>query len=76
MEQRQKHCCRGGLLICSKNKPYKPLLRSIFLTNVRSIIPKGGKLELLMANTPIIWDCRVMIITETWLHPLIPDLAI
>lgn len=75
-ERRQKWGCRGGLLEWLRKKPYRAMLSSIFLTNVRSIFHKTDKLELLMANTQIIWDCSVMIFTETWLHLLIPDSTI
>lgn len=75
-EQRQKRGCRGGLLARLRKQPYKSPLPSIFVTNARSIVHKTGELELLMANNQNIRDCSVMIITETWLHPLIPDSAV
>ena len=68
--------CGGSLLAWLRKQPYKPLLISIFITNARSIVHKTDELELLMTNNRNIHDCSVMIITETWLHPLFLDSAI
>jgi hypothetical protein len=73
--RKQKRGCRAGLLTRLKKHPHKPPLPSVFLANVRSIVPKLDDLELRIA-TDNFRDCCVMILTETWLHPAIPDNAV
>ena len=51
-------------------------LPSILMTKVRSIIHKMDKLELLTIANQFVQNCCLMIILESWLHPLIPDAAI
>ncbi|XP_030001385.1 uncharacterized protein LOC115427118 [Sphaeramia orbicularis] len=53
----------------------RPRLPSMFMTNGRSIIPKMDELELLTTENVLMKNCSVMFITETWLHPQIPDAA-
>ena len=72
-ERKQKRGCRAGLLAQLRKQPHKPPLTSIFLTNARSIVHKIDELELHLAANCFVRDCCVMIITETWLHQLIPD---
>ncbi|XP_053532800.1 multivesicular body subunit 12Ba isoform X1 [Ictalurus punctatus] len=54
-------------------KPHKPPLPSLFLSNARSLVNKIDNLELQLAGNRYVRDCCVLIITETWLHPRIPD---
>jgi hypothetical protein len=74
--RKQKGGCRSGLLTRLKKHPHKPPLPSVFLANVRSIVPKMDDLELRIATDNFVRDCCVMILTETWLHPAIPDNAV
>ncbi|KAK0152182.1 hypothetical protein N1851_006413 [Merluccius polli] len=48
----------------------------MFVSNARSLIHKMDELELLIKGNHHVRDCCVSIITETWLHPLIPDTAV
>lgn len=49
---------------------------SLFLSNIRSITHKMDELELQMATMSFAQNCSSIFITETWLHPLIPDAAV
>lgn len=73
--RKQKRGRRAGLLERLACGPYKLLVLSIFLPNARSVIHKKGELELLDDNNRI-QNCCVIIITEPWLHPLIPEAAV
>lgn len=73
-ERKQKRGCRLGLLARLKRQPHKPPLPSIFLSN--AITHKIDHLELQLAAETTIRDCGVLLITETWLHPLITDDAV
>ena len=75
-DRKQKRGSRAGLLTRLRKQPHKPPLPSIFLTNARSITHKMDELELHVTANHLIRNCCVMIITETWLHPLIPDAAV
>ena len=47
-----------------------------FFSDLRSILHKIDELELHLAANCFVRDCCVMIITETWLHQLIPDASV
>lgn len=53
-----------------------PPLPSIFLSNARSLVNKMDEMNLHLAKNNFMWDCSVMVITETWLHLDIPDTAV
>lgn len=74
--RKQKRGCRSGLLARLRRQPHKPSPPSIFLTNARSIFNQIDVLILQISANKFIQDCCVLIITETWLHSLIPDVAI
>ncbi len=74
--RKQKRGCRAGLLARLARQPHKPPIPSIFLTNAQSIVHKIDEPQLLLASNNTIQDCRVIIISESWLHPLIPDAAV
>ena len=71
-DRKQKRGCQAGLLM---RNPHKPPLPSVFLANVRSIVHKMDDLELRIANNNFARDRCVLILTETWIHPPIPDNA-
>lgn len=71
-EWKQKLGCRSGLLV---RLPQTPLL-SMYITNARSLIHKMDELEVLMEGNCQIPGCCVSIISEPWLHQLIPEAAI
>ncbi|KAI4785805.1 hypothetical protein KUCAC02_037538 [Chaenocephalus aceratus] len=75
-ERKQKRACRAGLLARLRKRPHRPPLPSLFLANARSIVHKIDELEVLLAANTNVRDCCVMIITESWLHPRIPDAAV
>lgn len=64
-----------GLLVRLKKQSRKPPLPSVFLANARSLANKRDELQLLIATNNIMKDCCILLITETWLNPLIPDAA-
>ncbi|KAK1893548.1 Protein translocase subunit SecA 1 [Dissostichus eleginoides] len=70
-ERKQKRGCRSGLLLRLRKQPHKPPLPSIYLTNARSIVHKTDDLELQLSGTSYVGECCVLIITETWLHPML-----
>ncbi len=59
-----------------RKQPYKPPLPSMFLTNARSMAHKMDELKLYIAGNHHIRDCCIMVVSETWLHPRIPDAAV
>ena len=69
-DRKQKQGGRAGTLARLCKLPFRPLLPSIFLSNARSLANKLDELKLQIATNKIVGD------TETWLHPLIPDMAI
>ena len=75
-ERKQKRGCRAGLLTRLRKRPHRPPLPSLFLANVRSIAHKMDDMELRIATNNFVRNCCVMIMTETWLHPAIPDAAV
>ena len=75
-ERKQKRGCRSGLLAKLRSNPHKPPLPSMFLTNARSLLHKMDELELLIEGNRYVRDCCISIISETWLHPSIPDAAV
>lgn len=74
-ERKQKRGCRAGFRARLKRNPHKPPLPSIYMTNARSVMHKMDELELLTASDHFVRTCCIMIITESWLQPLIPDNA-
>ena len=75
-DRKQKRGCRSGTDARLRKQPHRPALPSLFLSNARSITHKMDELELQMATFSFVRNCSVMVITETWLHPLIPDAAV
>ena len=74
-ERKKKRDCRSGLRARLRRQPYRPSLLSILHTNAGSVVNKREDLELLMTAKQVHNNC-VTIITETWLHPQIPDTAV
>ncbi|KAK0152118.1 hypothetical protein N1851_006483 [Merluccius polli] len=68
--------CRGGLRDRLRLAPHKTALPSIFLANVRSLVNKMDELRLRITTNKRIMDCNLLIFTETWLNPSVPDNAI
>lgn len=58
----------------AKEEPHRPLLPSLFISSVRSINNKMDEWRLYCHGHTI--GTVVIIITEAWLHPGIPDAAI
>ncbi len=75
-ERRQKRGCRAGALVRLRKRPHKPPLPSIFFCNARSLANKMDELKLLVASIKVVKHCCILLFTETWLHPSIPDTAI
>ena len=75
-ERRQKRGCRAGALARLRRQPFKPPLPSLFLTNARSLANKMDELKLQFSANKTVKDCCILLITESWLNPLIPDSAI
>lgn len=74
-ERRQKRGCRAGPLARLRRQPLKPPLPSLFLANARSLANKMDELRLQIATDNAVKDSCILLFTETWLHPLIPDSA-
>ena len=74
--RKQKRGCRSGLAARLKRRTHKTALPSVFLTNARSITNKLDELNLLISANRFIEDCCILVITETCLHSLVPDVAI
>lgn len=72
-ERKQKPGCRSDLLLRLKSNPYKPPRPSQYLTNAKSIPNRTDDLDLQLTGNHSVRDCCILIITETWLHPKIPD---
>ena len=75
-ERKQKRGRRSGLLARLRKDPHKLPLPSMFLSNARSLTHKMDELELLANGNRYVRDCCVSVISETWLHPSIPDAAV
>lgn len=72
-ERKQKRGRRSGVMLRLRKLPHKPPLPSLYLSNARSLVHKTDDLELQLTGNRHVRDCCVLIITETWLHPDIPD---
>ncbi|KAL1260011.1 hypothetical protein QQF64_007838 [Cirrhinus molitorella] len=72
-ERKQRRGCRSGVMLRLRKQPYKPPLPSLYLANTRSLVYKTDYLELQLAGNRYVRDCCLLIITETWLHPDIPN---
>ena len=75
-ERKQKRGRRSGVLLRLRKQPHKPPLPSLYLSNARSLVHKMDYLDLQLAGNRYVRDCCVLIITETWLHPDIPDASV
>ncbi|KAK0137703.1 hypothetical protein N1851_026097 [Merluccius polli] len=75
-ERKQKRGCRSGIMLRLRKQPHKPPLPSLYLSNARSLVQETDDLELQLAGNRYVRDCCVLIITETWLHPDIPDASV
>lgn len=75
-ERKQKRGCRAGALLRLRRKPFKPPLPSLFLSNARSLANKMDELRLQIKANNCAKDACILLITETWLQPSIPDSAI
>ncbi len=71
-ERKQKRGCWAGLLARLKRQLHKLQLPSIFLPNDRFF----ADLELQMTANKSIRDCCVLLLMETWLHPLMTNAAL
>ena len=73
---RRKRGSRAGVLVRLRKRENRPPLPSILLANVQSLDNKLDELRSRMAFQRDIKFCNVMVFTETWLDPSIPDSAI
>ncbi|XP_073772589.1 uncharacterized protein [Danio rerio] len=74
--RRQKRGKRAGVWERLRKTPHKPPIPSIFLTNARSIANKMDELRLQLVENRLCRDCCALMLTESWLHPGIPDAAV
>ncbi len=72
-ERKQKRGRRSGVMLRLRKQPHKPPLPSLYLSNARSLVHKMDELKLQLAGNRFVRDCCVLIVTETWFHPGIPD---
>lgn len=75
-EGKQKRGCRSGHLARLRRAPSRPPLPSLFVANARSLCNKMDELRLDLSSRSTSSISCVMIITETWLNPEIPDTTI
>ncbi len=75
-ERKQKRGRRSGVMLRLRKQPHKPPLPSLYLSNARSLVHKMDELELQLAGNRYVRDCCVLIVTETWFHPGIPDASV
>ncbi|KAI3364955.1 hypothetical protein L3Q82_001119 [Scortum barcoo] len=73
--RRRKRGSRARVLVLRKREN-RPPLPSILLANVQSLDNKLDELRSRMAFQRDIKNCNVLVFTETWLDPSIPDSAI
>ena len=67
---------RAGVLTRFRRRNLRPPLPAIVLTNARSLKNKTDELFQLMSFKREFKDASVLCITETWLDPLTPDIAV
>lgn len=75
-ERKQKRGCRAGVPVRLRKNSHRPPLPCLFVTNARSLNNKMDELRLCLSTRLPVPDSCVMLITETWLHPGVPDAAI
>ncbi len=75
--RRKKHRGRrAGIRNRLKERAHSPPLPSILLANVQSL---ENKMDNLRARISFQWDirdCNIFCLTETWLAPSVPDMAV
>ncbi len=74
--QRKKQGLWAEVLVRLRKHENRPPLPSILLVNVQSLANKRDELRSRMAFQQDVKNCNVMVFTETWLDPSIPDSAI
>lgn len=75
-ERKQKRGCQAGLLARLRKQPHRPPLPSILLMNARSLANKMDELQSRIAYNHLIRECCLLIVSETWLHPQIPNATV
>ncbi|KAI3354708.1 hypothetical protein L3Q82_019203, partial [Scortum barcoo] len=71
--RRWKRGSRAGVLVRLRKHENRPPLLSILLANVQFLNNKLDELRSRMAFQRDIKNCNVLVFTETWLDPTIPD---
>ncbi|KAL0149225.1 hypothetical protein M9458_055459, partial [Cirrhinus mrigala] len=66
-DRKQRQGKHGGLRAKLKLTPHRLSLPSIFLASVRSLVNKMDEIRLRINHSKRLWNCNVMIFTETWL---------
>ncbi|KAJ8366248.1 hypothetical protein AAFF_G00364990 [Aldrovandia affinis] len=74
--RRKRRGKRAGILCRSRTRFCNPPLPSISLANVQSLDNKMDELHARINFQRDIADCCVLVFTETWLDPAVPDSAV
>ncbi len=75
--RRRKHRGRhAGIRNRLRKRAHSPPLPSILLANVQSLENKMDDLRARISFQRDIRDCNIFCLTETWLTPLVPDIAV
>ncbi|XP_078249882.1 uncharacterized protein LOC144589337 [Pogona vitticeps] len=75
-ERKKKRGCRAGVLYRLQKQTKRLPLPSLFLTNARSVANKMDDLRLQVSSSKFVKNCCMLLITETWLNPTIPNTVI
>ncbi len=75
--RQKKHLGRhAGIRNRLRERAHSPPLQSILLANVQSLENKMDDLRARLSFQQDIRDCNILCLTETWLMPSVPDMAV
>ncbi len=74
--RKKHHVRRVGIRNRLRERAHSPPLPSILLANVQSLENKMDDLRARISFQRDIRDCNILCLTETWLMPSVPDMAV
>ncbi|CAM4735252.1 unnamed protein product [Leuciscus chuanchicus] len=69
----RKRGCRGGVRVGNRRRGHKPVLPSVIMGNVRSLVNKADELPACMKFDRMFRQTSLFCFSETWLSDRIPD---
>jgi len=71
--RRRKRGCHAGVKCQARKRRFKPVLPSIIMGNLRSLVYEMNELMAVTRHQSEYRECSLMVFTETWLTDFTPD---